>query len=37
MPIVQRFAQVLRIIYLLVGVIGFVPPLLIGDVPGALG
>ncbi len=37
MPIVQRFAQVLGIIYLLVGVIGFIPPLLIGDVPGALG
>src|ERR687885_1103971 len=37
MPIVQRFAQVLGVIYLLVGVIGFIPPLLIGDVPGALG
>ena len=37
MPIVQRFAQVLGVIYLLVGVIGFIPPLLNGDVPGALG
>src|ERR671932_439086 len=37
MPIFQRFAQVLGVIYLLVGVIGFIPPLLIGDVPGALG
>ncbi|MDQ4004356.1 MAG: DUF4383 domain-containing protein [Actinomycetota bacterium] len=34
---VQRFAQVLGAVYLLVGIVGFVPPLLVGSVPGALG
>ena len=33
----QRFAQIFGAIYLLVGVIGFIPPLLIGSVPGAIG
>ena len=37
MPLVQRFAQVLGAVYLLVGIVGFVPPLLVGSVPGALG
>ncbi len=31
MPIVQRFAQVFGITYLLVGILGFVPPLLLGE------
>ena len=37
MPIVQRFAQMFGAIYVLVGVAGFIPPLLIGEVPGVLG
>lgn len=37
MPLVQRFAQVFGAIYLLVGIIGFIPPLLLGAVPGASG
>jgi hypothetical protein len=38
MPIVQRFAQVFGAIYVLVGVAGFIPPLLIGSLPaGVLG
>jgi hypothetical protein len=37
MSLAQRFAQVFGIIYLVVGIAGFVPPLLTGDVPGALG
>jgi hypothetical protein len=36
-PLVQRFAQVFGAVYVLVGVAGFIPPLLIGDVPGVLG
>ena len=32
-PIVQRFAQVFGAVYVLVGVAGFVPPLLVGSVP----
>ena len=36
MPIVQRFAQVFGAVYVLVGVAGFMPPLLIGSVPGVL-
>jgi Domain of unknown function (DUF4383) len=37
-PIVQRFAQVFGAIYVLVGVAGFIPPLLIGSLPaGVLG
>ena len=31
MPLVQRFAQVFGLIYLLVGVLGFMPPLLSGS------
>ena len=37
MPLVQRFAQVFGIIYLLVGVLGFVLPLLTGPMPAAWG
>ena len=37
MPIVHRFAQVFGAVYVLVGIVGFIPPLLIGDVPGVLG
>ncbi len=37
MPIVQRFAQVFGAVYVLVGVVGFIPPLLIGSVPGVMG
>lgn len=37
MPIVQRFAQVFGAVYVLVGVAGFIPPLLIGNVPGVTG
>jgi Domain of unknown function (DUF4383) len=33
----QRFAQIFGGIYLLVGILGLIPPLLIGTVPGALG
>ncbi len=37
MSIAQRFAQVFGAIYLLVGILGFIPPLLIGTIPGAIG
>jgi hypothetical protein len=37
MSVSQRFAQVFGIVYVLVGVAGFVPPLLTGNVPGASG
>ena len=37
MSIAQRFAQVFGAIYVLVGILGFIPPLLIGTVPGAMG
>ena len=37
MSIAQRFAQVFGAVYLLVGILGFIPPLLIGTVPGAVG
>jgi Domain of unknown function (DUF4383) len=33
MPLVQRFAQVFGAIYLLVGIMGFIPPLLTGKTP----
>jgi hypothetical protein len=33
----QRFAQVFGAVYVLVGILGFIPPLLIGTVPGAIG
>ncbi len=37
MPLVQRFAQLFGAVYVLVGLAGFVPPLLIGNVPGVSG
>ena len=37
MPLVQRFAQVLGAVYLLVGLAGFIPPLLIGGLSGVMG
>ena len=37
MTVAQRFAQIFGAVYLLVGIIGFIPPLLIGSVPGAIG
>src|SRR5438270_12363678 len=37
MPLVQRFAQVFGIIYLLVGVLGFVLPLVLRPMPAAWG
>jgi uncharacterized membrane protein YbaN (DUF454 family) len=35
MPLVQRFAQVFGAIYLLVGIMGFIPPLLAAKTPTA--
>ncbi len=35
MPLVQRFAQVFGAIYVLVGILGFIPPLIVGDIPVA--
>lgn len=37
MTIAQRFAQIFGAIYVVVGILGFIPPLLVGTVPGALG
>ncbi len=37
MTLAQRFAQAFGAVYVLVGVLGFIPPLLIGSVPGTLG
>ncbi len=37
MTLAQRFAQVFGAVYVLVGILGFIPPLLIGGVPGTLG
>ena len=39
MTLAQRFAQVFGVIYLLVGILGFVavPPILVGSIPGAVG
>jgi hypothetical protein len=37
MPLVQRFAQVFGVIYLLVGVLGFVLPLLLRPMPATWG
>ncbi len=38
MPIVQRFAQVFGAVYVLVGIVGFIPPLLTGgSLPGVIG
>jgi hypothetical protein len=35
MTIAQRFAQVVGAFYLLVGIVGFIPPLLLGSLPAA--
>jgi hypothetical protein len=37
MSLAQRFAQVFGAIYVLVGILGFVPPLLTGTLQGVLG
>lgn len=37
MSLAQRFAQVFGIVYVVVGIAGFVPPLIAGTVPGAVG
>ena len=37
MPIVQRFTQVFGALFALVGVAGFIPPLLVGNLPGVMG
>ncbi len=37
MSLAQRFAQVFGVIYVVVGVAGFIPPLLVGDLPGVMG
>lgn len=37
MPLVQLFALTLGVVYLLIGLLGLVPPLLTGSVPGAVG
>ena len=37
MSLAQRFAQIFGAIYLLVGILGFIPPLVPGAIPGLLG
>ena len=37
MSVAQRFAQVFGIIYVLVGIAGFIPPLLAGSLTGGMG
>jgi hypothetical protein len=37
MSLAQRFAQVFGIVYLLVGIVGFIPPLLTGTLQGVMG
>ena len=37
MTIAQRFAQIFGAVYLLVGILGFIPPLVPGEIPGLLG
>ncbi len=37
MSIAQRFAQIFGAIYVLVGIAGFIPPLLFGSLPGVVG
>ena len=37
MSVAQRFAQVFGIIYVLVGIAGFIPPLLVGSLTGVMG
>ena len=36
MTIAQRFAQIFGAVYLLVGIIGFIPPLLLGTLPAGV-
>ena len=36
MTIAQRFAQIFGAVYLLVGIIGFIPPLLLGSLPAGV-
>jgi len=33
----QRFAQIFGVVYLLVGILGLIPPLVAGSLPGVLG
>lgn len=37
MTLAQRFAQIFGAIYVLVGILGFIPPLLSGDIAGVIG
>jgi hypothetical protein len=37
MSLVQRFTQVFGALFALVGVAGFIPPLLVGTLPGVMG
>ena len=37
MTIAQRFAQIFGVVYLLVGILGFIPPLVPGEIQGLLG
>ncbi len=37
MTLAQRFAQIFGLVYLLVGILGFIPPLLTGNIPGVIG
>ena len=37
MSLAQRFAQIFGAVYLLVGILGFIPPLVPGAIPGLLG
>ncbi len=37
MTLAQRFAQIFGAVYILVGILGFIPPLLSGDVAGVIG
>ncbi len=37
MTLAQRFAQIFGLVYLLVGILGFIPPLLTGSIPGVIG
>lgn len=37
MTLAQRFAQIFGVVYLLVGILGFIPPLVPGAIQGLLG
>ena len=37
MSAAQRFAQIFGVVYLLVGILGLIPPLVAGSLPGVLG